>query len=62
MCNRLLAIEGALAAAVIAALLVPLPAAAQSGLTAVEKAAAALAPKGWTPPRTPDGQPDLQGI
>jgi hypothetical protein len=34
---------------------------AQSGVAAVEKAAAALAPKGWTLPRTPDGQPDLQG-
>jgi len=27
----------------------------------VEKKAESLAPKGWTVPRTPDGQPDLQG-
>jgi hypothetical protein len=31
------------------------------GVIAVEKAAAALAPKGWTVPRAPDGHPDLQG-
>jgi len=62
MHHRIDFFEGALAAVVVAALLAPVPAAAQSGLTAVEKAAAALAPKGWTPPRTPDGQPDLQGI
>lgn len=41
--------------------LIPPGAAGQDGLTAVEKAAAGLAPKGWTPPRTPWGQPDLQG-
>ena len=52
----------ALGAVAATALLAPVPAAGQSGMAAVEKAAAALAPKGWTPPRTPDGQPDLQGI
>src|ERR1700756_1771790 len=61
MSHRLLVFHGALAAAAMATLLAPAPASAQSGLAAVEKAAAALAPKGWTPPRTPDGQPDLQG-
>jgi hypothetical protein len=62
MNHRLFVFKRALAAALTAVLFAPLPAAAQSGLAAVEKAAAALAPKGWTPPRTPDGQPDLQGI
>ena len=28
----------------------------------VPAAALAQAPEGWTPPRTPDGQPDLQGV
>ena len=62
MSHQVLAFRGALATVVMAALLAPWPARAQSGLAAVEKAAAVLAPKGWTPPRTPDGQPDLQGI
>jgi hypothetical protein len=53
---------GTLALAAGLALLAPVGASAQSGVEAVEKAAAALAPKGWTPPRTPDGHPDLQGI
>jgi hypothetical protein len=60
MSNRLV-FQGVLAAVAMAALLAPKPATAQTGLAAVEKAAAALAPKGWNPPRTPDGQPDLQG-
>jgi hypothetical protein len=62
MSRWLLAWRGARTAAVAAALLAPIPAAGQSGIAAVEKAAAALAPKDWAPPRTPDGQPDLQGI
>src|SRR5579859_4456262 len=62
MSHRFLAVEGAVAAALAVALLAPVPATAQSSLAAVEKAAAALAPKGWTPPRTPDGQPDIQGV
>lgn len=37
------------------------PAQTPDGVAAVEKAAAALAPAGWTVPRTPAGQPDLQG-
>jgi hypothetical protein len=42
-------------AAVLAVVIAPLPAAAQA------KAAKATQAKVWTPPRTPDGQPDLQG-
>jgi hypothetical protein len=41
----------------VAAALMALPAAAQSPITA-----AATKTGSWTPPRTPDGQPDLQGI
>jgi hypothetical protein len=62
MSHRLLAFQSAFAAIIAAAIFIPLPAAAQPGLAAVEKAAAALAPSGWTPPHTPDGQPDLEGI
>ena len=36
--------------------------ATSGGLAAVEKTAAAMAPKNWKVPRTPDGKPDLQGI
>lgn len=32
-----------------------------AAVMAVEKKAESLAPKGWRVPRTPDGQPDLQG-
>ena len=53
---------GTLSLAVCSLLFAPGAARAQNGLQAVDKAAAALAPKGWTPPRTPDGHPDLQGI
>jgi hypothetical protein len=62
MRRRVIAFQSALAVAIAIALLAPSPAVAQPGLTAFEKAATALAPKGWTPPRTSDGQPDLQGI
>src|ERR1700733_1294702 len=34
---------------------------APSAVAQVEKPASALAPAGWTAPRTPDGHPDLQG-
>ena len=57
MSQRFLAFIGILAAGV--ALLAPLPAAAQAPAPAAKKTAVA---KTWTPPRTPDGQPDLQGV
>jgi hypothetical protein len=58
--NSALLSIAALASGIV--LLVPVRAAAQSpAVIAVEKKAESLAPKGWTVPRTPDGQPDLQG-
>ena len=46
--------------AIFAALLIPIGVSGQ-GLSAVAKATAP-ASKGWKVPRTPDGQPDLQGV
>lgn len=43
------------------AALVPIPAAGQTAATA-RRVAAAEVTNAWTPPRTPDGQPDLQGV
>jgi hypothetical protein len=57
MRHRIVACVGALVAA---GMWVPVPVAAQAQSGAAAKAAAA--PKPWTQPRTPDGQPDIQGI
>jgi len=61
MTHRSRVAAGTLTLAVFFVLVAP-AARAQSGLQAVDQAAAALAPKGWSAPRTPDGHPDLQGI
>jgi hypothetical protein len=58
--NCVLSCGVALASSMV--LFVPVRAAAQSeAVAAVEKKAESLAPKGWTVPKTQDGQPDLQG-
>ena len=62
MRNTNLATFGVVALVASFPLLAPIGATAQSAaVVAVEKKAASLAPKGWTLPRTADGQPDLQG-
>src|SRR4029077_19233663 len=55
---RFLASMGAVAVAIVVALQPPAPVAGQ----AQSVAKAATAAKSWTPPRTRDRQPDLQGV
>jgi hypothetical protein len=52
------ALAAAIARVIVMALLLHVPAAGQ---TAPASAKAKASAKTWTPPRTPDGQPDLQG-
>jgi len=59
MSRRSLALTAVLAAGVLVALVAQPPVAGQTSSAAAKPQAAA---KPWTPPRTPDGRPDLQGI
>ena len=52
-------VSSAALAALVVAMLAPAPAAAQTLSPAVKTAAGRNV---WTPPRTPDGHPDLQGV
>ena len=59
MSRRSVALTAVLAAGVLVALVAQPPVAGQTPSAAAKPQAAA---KPWTPPRTPDGRPDLQGI
>src|SRR5216117_4562048 len=62
MSHRLLVSPAALASVVAAAISVALLAQTPAAQTPSSAAKATTAGKTWTPPRTSDGRPDLQGI
>src|SRR5712692_3645214 len=65
MSRRSLASTTTLAAMIAVLLIVQAPAAGQAQSPAAKAAPAKATPAGgksWTPPRTPDGKPDLQGV
>jgi hypothetical protein len=51
-----------MAPALVAIVALGLPLAAQAPATSRPAQAAAKTARSWTPPRTPDGQPDIQGV
>lgn len=57
MSHRCLAPLGVLAMVIVVVSLAPVPVVGQA-----PSAESTAAPPSWTPPRTPDGQPDLQGV
>src|ERR1700737_1640322 len=61
MKNRFFASISAATAAIMVLYLAPAPSSSQ-GLTPAAKVKTTSAAKTWTPPLTPDGHPDLQGI
>src|SRR5947209_11940643 len=62
MSHRSFASTIALAAVILVAMLVQKPASGQTQSPAPKTTAAVTPARTWTPSRTPDGKPDLQGI